>query len=129
MAKESKCQAKLINDLEKLGGHVINGIYTKAGEGDLQCGYPININLSIVSYKTFLHYLVIEVKSENDYYRVMKGVEEIDGFYILTDLKHLKDHEILQIHKLNTVRRKGGLAVLAFNIKQVNDYISNKFKS
>lgn len=111
---EQDYQTKIMKGIEAIGGWAVNGKYTKDGEADLQTGYPVN---------EILRYLVIEVKSKEDYFRVMSAITEEGGRYAIRDLKKLKDHEPLQIHKLNEVRNRGGLAVLAYSLKQVNDYI------
>lgn len=103
--------------LDAIGGKAINGTYTKSGEADIQGGYPIN---------SILRYIAIEVKTELDYHRVMRCIDEIDGLYVIkTGIKGLKKHEPLQIHKINEVRKKGGLALVAFNFKQVKEYVDD----
>ena len=131
---ESYYQKKIIKAIEKMGGHVVNGNYTKAGEADLQCGYPVTLykklatytttgcNLKYTEFKTLVH-LCIEVKTEYDYYRVMRAV---DADYNVINSKALKSHEPLQMAKIRNVRRLGGLALVAFNIKQVKEYINGK---
>lgn len=114
--KEQDYQSKIIKAIEALGGIAINGQYTKAGTADLICGYPI---------KGHLMHLHIEVKTEEDYHRVFRSIEEIEGLYVFKDnIKSLKPHEYLQITKLNDVRKKGGLALLAYEINQVKEYIN-----
>lgn len=112
--KESDYQAKLIQDISKLGGVAINGQYTVAGEADLQCGIPIN---------GVLHHLVIEVKTEVDYNRVMSSLTIVEGIYTITNAVKLKPHEPLQVYKLNRNRKMGGLALFAYSIIQVVEYI------
>ena len=114
--KEQTYQKKIITDLEKFGGYAVNGIYTKDGEADLQTGYPVN---------GILQYLVIEVKTKHDYERVMSGIEDENGIYQITNVKKLKPHEPLQIHKINLVRRKGGLGLVAYCFKQVQEYVNS----
>ena len=113
--KEADYQAKLIQDISKLGGIAINGQYTVAGEADLQCGIPIN---------GVLHHLAIEVKTEVDYNRVMSGLTLVDGLYTITNAVKLKPHEPLQVYKINRNRKLGGLALFAYNIIQVVEYIN-----
>lgn len=115
--KESRYQSNIIKGIEKLGGVAINGIYSKSGEADLQCGIPVEDKL--------LH-LVVEVKTKKDYERVMKGIVIRDGLYVVVDEAKLKPHEHLQVAKLNRNRLLGGLAIIAYDIKQVINYINNK---
>lgn len=115
MATESSYQKKIMKEVEAIGGKSINGLYTKTGEADLQCGYPIN---------GILRYLAIEVKTEVNYNKIMKNVLlNNDGTIFIINKDKLRDGEVLQIHKLNDVINKGGLALLAWNFSQVKDYI------
>lgn len=98
---ESKYQAKIIKAIEKKGGHVVNGQFTKKGEADLQCGYPVD---------GVLRYLAVEVKTEKDYHRVMSG--------------KYKEHELMQKIKIDRVKSLGGLALFAYCIEQVEEYIN-----
>lgn len=120
MMKESSYQNKIMKCLEAIGGKVINGTYSKAGEADIQGGYPVNGRL---------HYIAIEVKTKIDYDRVMRGVKVVDGLYVIFDSTSLKKHESLQIHKINEVRKKNGLALIAFEFKQVEEYVDAKVQS
>ena len=99
---------------EKLIKETPDGRYTVDGEADLQCGIPI---------KGKLFYLAVEVKTELDYARVMSGVVEKDNRYVIIDRKKLKKHEPLQIAKLNQIRNKGGLGLIAYEYQQILEYI------
>ena len=140
--KESYYQSKIIKAIESRGGHVINGQYTRAGEADLQCGYPVVIRVprpiseqnmgGVLPYidTTTLRYLAVEVKTEEDYARVMKciniiTVDGVEQYQIIGDCKGLKKHEPLQITKINSVRRKGGLALIAWSFQQVEQYVKS----
>ena len=112
---EQAYQSKIIKAIEAAGGHAINGTYSKSGEADLQCGIPVKVH-----DRTILVHVAIEVKTEKDYLRVMSG---IDDDYNLTDSKKLKPHEPLQMAKIRRLRNKGGLALVAFNYRQVLEYI------
>jgi len=118
VAKESKYQKAIMESIIADGGHAVNGIYSKNGEADIQSG------MSIVNYNYLLH-ICIEVKTEEDYFRVMSALKEVGGLYEIIDIKRLKKHEPLQIHKINAVRELGGLAVIAYKYKQVLEYIDN----
>ena len=132
---ETAYQAKIMKEWTKVGGHNVNGNYTKSGEADLQGGYPVNIGNEVKEIGApltpimILRYLVVEVKTEEDYHRVMKCVKLItdhegDEIYqIVEGCKGLKKHEPLQIHKINRVRKKGGLALVAWNFEQVKQYV------
>ena len=113
--KEQYYQSRIIKEIEAMGGHAVNGAYTKAGEADLQCGIPITL-----CDKKILIHVAVEVKTEKDYARVMRA---IDDDYNVIDSKSLKKHEPLQMAKIRQLRKKGGLALVAFNIKQVMEYI------
>lgn len=115
--REAKYQSDIIKGIERLGGVAINGVYSKAGEADLQCGVPKEGKL--------LH-LAIEVKTKKDYDRIMSGVTLSDGLYVINNESKLKPNEYLQIEKLNRNRLLGGLALLAYDIEQVINYINNK---
>ncbi len=113
--KESGYQSKLIKDITRLGGVAINGVYSTSGESDLQCGIPYEI-----CGKRVLLHIAIEVKDEENYYRVMKAV---DKDYNVIDEKKLKPHEFVQMAKIRRNRRLGGLALVAFSIAQVERYL------
>ena len=115
---EQAYQSKIIKDVEADGGHAINGTYSKSGEADLQCGIPV-----IIGDRKILAHVAIEVKTEKDYHRVMTA---IDDDYNIIDRKPLKDHEPLQMAKIRLLRKKGGLALVAYNYKQVLEYIHNE---
>lgn len=108
---EAGYQQKIMVAIEEMGGHCVNGNYTKDGEADLQCGIP---------YNDTLLYIAIEVKTEKDYHRVMRAV---DKAYNVINSKPLKPHETLQMAKIRMVRNKGGLALVAFNINQIKEYV------
>lgn len=112
--KESRVQTKIKKEIEKLGGKVINGVYTATGEADLQCGYPVN---------GVLLYLAIEVKTPKMYEKMMQSIYIKNNRYEIKDYDYLKDHEILQLAKLNDVRDRGGLAILADSWERVEEYI------
>ena len=112
---EQAYQSKIIKDILDDGGHAVNGTYSKAGEADLQCGIPV-----IIDDKKILLHVAIEVKTEKDYHRVMRA---IDVDYNIIDSKPLKKHETLQLTKIRLLRKKGGLALVAYNYKQVLEYI------
>ncbi len=128
--KEQQYQAKIIKAIESRGGHVINGQFTRAGEADLQCGYPVDIGTPGVNKDIALFYLAVEVKTEKDYHRVMKCIETYtndDGIELIkpNGQKGLKSHESLQIAKISNVRRKGGLAIIAYSFEQVEQYVKD----
>jgi len=117
---ESAYQSKIIKAIDKIKGKAINGVYTKAGEADLQCGYPIN---------GILRYLAVEVKTEANYNKMMKHLLiGNDGKITILDKSKLRDGEVLQIHKLNNVIDMGGLALLAWNFQQVKQYVEEQTK-
>ncbi len=109
--QESKYQSKIFKAIKQNGGVAINGMYSAIGEADLQCGIPVDGRLIHVA---------IEVKTEKDYYRVMRCV---DTDYNVTNEKGLKKHEPLQMAKIRRNRRLGGKALVAFNYNQVIDYV------
>lgn len=115
--RESGYQSKIIKAIEAEGGHVVNGNFTKSGEPDLQCGYPVDGQLL---------YLAVEVKTEADYYRVMRGV---DRDYNIVDIKKLKKHEPVQMAKIRQIRKKGGLALVAYNFTQIKEYVNETISS
>jgi len=127
--KESAYQSKIIKGIEALGGRAINGNYTKAGEADLQCGWPMQAPPDEdTGYQEapILVYLAVEVKTAVDYQRVMSCIDEVDGLYVIKEgQKGLKKHEPLQIEKINIVRRLGGNALIAYNIDQVKEYMND----
>ncbi len=118
--KESGFQTKLMNTIKREGGWCVNGAYTLAGEADLQCGIPIEL----YRYGVVLVYVAVEVKTDLDYHRVMRAV---DVDYNVIDSKKLKKHEVLQMAKIRGVRKRGGLALVAYNYKQVMEYIDERF--
>jgi hypothetical protein len=125
---EAGYQKKIMNAIEAMGGWAVNGNYTKTGEPDLQCGYPMDVlredmsgEIAALAHTTILAYIAIEVKTEADYHRVMSALNDN---YEIVDIKKLKEHEPLQIHKVNEIRRRGGLALVAWNIEQVKEYVN-----
>ena len=128
---ETGYQAKIMKGWVAIGGHNVNGTYTKNGEADLQGGWPVITYIQVsedgfiaAAHKNIrLLYLVVEVKTEKDYYRVMECIDLVDGYYKINGKKGLKKHEPLQIAKINQVRKKGGLAVIAFSFEQVEQYV------
>ncbi len=119
MAKEQVYQTKIMNTIKKEGGWCVNGNYTLAGEADLQCGIPVEL----YRYGTILVYCAVEVKTDIDFARVMRAVDED---YKVIDAKKLKQHEKLQMAKIRGVRRRGGLAIVAFNYKQIKEYCDSE---
>lgn len=113
--KEAQYQKKIMDNIYAMGGVSINGQYTKSGETDLQCGYPVTL-----SCFSGLLYIAIEVKTEKNYYRVMSAIDEN---YNVVDGKKLKAHEFLQMAKIRETRKRGGLALVAYDISQVKEYV------
>ncbi len=139
---EQGYQSKIIKAIEDIGGIAINGNFTKAGTADLICGYPkptkaVTDNEEgylIMTYGTavldenirdnILLHLHVEVKTKHDYDRVFRSIKEIDERYVFEECtKSLKKHEYLQISKLNIVRDKGGLGLIAHSFEQVKEYV------
>ncbi len=110
--KEARYQARIMAQIKQDGGVAVNGQFSTAGEADLQCGIPIDGKL--------LH-VAVEVKTEFDYHRVMSG---IDADYNVIDKAKLKKHEVLQMAKIRRNRKLGGLALVAYNYKQVLEYVN-----
>lgn len=110
---EGKCQTKIAKAIWDEGGWWVNGNYTKAGEADLQCGKK---------WKGRLYYLAVEVKDEAGYARVMSGLKEVNGLYEIVNPAKLHKHEFMQVSKVNQVRQRGGLAIIACNYQQVKEY-------
>ena len=121
MAKESYYQGKIIKSIISEGGTALTGIF-KTGEADIQASYPM-----IAEGDIRLFHLVIEVKTPEAYTKLMSGLTEEFGLYKITDDKKLKQHEFLQIHKLNEVRKRRGLALIAHSYEQVVDYVNKEF--
>lgn len=111
--REARYQSKIIKDVQDEGGVAINGNFTANGEADLQCGIPRDGRL--------LH-VAIEVKTEKDYYRVMRC---IDSNYNIINRDGLKEHEPLQMAKIRRNRKLGGLALVAYSFKQVTEYMDS----
>jgi len=128
---ESKFQAKIIKAIEAKGGVVVNGTYSKSGIADLICGYPKdNIWVggdysprgTIDKIGVVLLHLHIEVKTKIAYEALMRNnITEVDGYYVCKE--GFVGREVLQSAKLNDVRRRGGLALFAYCIEQVEGYI------
>ena len=112
--------------IEEDGGVVVNGNFTRSGEPDLQCGYPVYRDRIDGSNYKELVYLAVEVKTEQDYYRVMRG---IDKDYNIVDIKKLKKHEPVQMAKIRKIREIGGLALVAYNYTQVKEYVNETISS
>ena len=124
--KEAYYQSKIMKCIKDDGGVVVNGNYTSAGEADLQCGIRCIIDEIKVGRrepKQILIYCAVEVKTEEDYHRVMKGIDEN---YNIIDKAKLKKHEPLQMAKIRDTRKRGGLALVAYNYRQVLQYISEE---
>jgi len=117
--KEQYYQTKIINWINSIGGHVVNGTYSKSGEADLQAGIPIELENKIV-----LIHVAIEVKTPKDYNRVMRGC---DKHYNLIDKKPLKKHEPLQLAKLKLINERGGIGVIASDKSHVIAKIKESF--
>ena len=116
MANEGYYQKKIIKWFIASGGTAITGMLP-TGEADIQAGFPCKGRLLNV---------MVEVKTPDNYDRVMRGVEEVDGLYEIVNEKALKEHEPLQIYKVNNVRKRGGLALIACCISQVSEYINKE---
>ena len=109
-------QKKIIKWFRDIGGTAITGTLP-SGEADIQAGYPFLGRLINV---------MVEVKDEPNYHRVMRAVEEVNGLYVIIDKVPLKKHESLQIYKLNNVRKRGGLALFAYSVAQVVEYLDGE---
>ena len=122
---ESKFQAKIIKAIEAKGGVVVNGTYSKSGIADLICGYPKEVVSKqgyYMNHTIKLLHLHIEVKTKDAYETLMRNnITEVDGYYVCKD--GFVGREVLQSAKLNDVRRRGGLALFAYCIEQVEGYI------
>ena len=118
---ESSYQNKIIKSIEAIGGVVVNGTYSKSGEADLQCGWPTYYEKVVGQHSVMvLLHLAVEVKTEKDYYRVMKC---INADYTLNGKTGLKDHEPMQMAKIRRNRKLGGLALVAYSFEQVKEYV------
>jgi len=147
---ETGYQSKIIKGIESIGGVAINGTYSVSGEADLQCGwphtdtesrdrkYPDNIKHNLVvmhgsvvldeldeEFTTLLH-LAVEVKTEEDYHRVMKC---INSDYSLNGKTGLKKHEPMQMAKIQRNRARGGMALVAYSFEQVKEYVDGIIES
>lgn len=112
--EETGYKRKILSHLRSEGVAVI-GVFSTSGELDIQGAIP---------YKGRLLYIAIEVKTKTNYYRVMSGLREENGEYVIVDVKKLKEHEVLQVAKANSTRRKGGLALFAYSWEQIVDYLT-----
>ncbi len=124
--KEARYQARIMAQIKQDGGVAVNGQFSTAGEADLQCGIPIEVLIDSIrqldfEVKTILIHVAVEVKTEFDYHRVMSG---IDADYNVIDKAKLKKHEVLQMAKIRRNRKLGGLALVAYNYKQVLEYVN-----
>jgi len=125
---EQAHQTKIINMIKNNGGWAVNGNFTLAGEPDLQCAVPVkidNIMYGRRETKQILIYVAVEVKDEFNYHRVM---DAIDAFYNVVNKKKLKHHEVLQMAKIKEIRKRGGLALVAYNYKQIMEYVDEETK-
>lgn len=118
MAKlESAYQRELIKAIEALGGHIVNGIYTKRGEADLQGSIPITFSFGRLQIGCAL-----EIKTPKALNKVLKGLDES---YSIRDRSKLKPHEVLQAIKLKRLRESGIIALFCSDFTQVQDYIKD----
>jgi len=123
---ESGYQSKIIKSIINMGGTAITG-KLKTGEADIQAGYPMYIEKVIGQHSVIiLVKLAVEVKTPQAYKYLMQGVREENGLYVVHNPTKLKEHEELQIHKLNNVRKRGGFALLAHSFQQVKEYMDEK---
>ena len=128
---ETGYQTKIIKSIISDGGTAITGIFI-AGEADIQAGVPTEVLIYVPDTeqhgthipKTILRNITIEVKTPENYDRVMRALEIQDGLYVIVNPVPLKKHEKLQIFKLNNMRKRGGLALVAHSYEQVKDYIN-----
>jgi len=116
--KEADYQKKIVDWVENSGGFAVNGKYTKAGIPDLICGVPVFGKLMFVA---------IEVKTPENYNRVMRALTIRNGEYLVFDRPKLKEHEVLQVAKINHIRRLGGKALFAYDKHQVSEYVHGHF--
>ena len=131
--RESGYQSKIIKTIKAEGGWAVNGNFTTDGEPDLQCGIPLELphinHIDDDSWELDLRkvmlYVAVEVKTEEDYHRVMRGIDEN---YNVIDKAKLKSHETLQMAKIREIRKRGGLALVAYNYKQIMEYIDKEMK-
>ena len=122
---EQAYQKKIIKAIKADGGHAFTGSFPK-GEADIVAGVKTlwyNRDRGMMEAK--LLFAQIEVKTEHDYHRVMNSLVELDGVLEIHNRKGLKDHEPLQIAKINKIRSLGGLGLFAFEYKQVKEYIND----
>jgi len=136
---ESGFQKKIITSIEDIGGVVVNGTYSKSGIADLICGWPMPVKkltekekyYLVIDYGTavldmqpqILLHLHVEVKTKTDYNKLFKkNIKEVNGLYIVDP--EFSGREVLQAHKLNDVRKRGGLALFAYSFEQVQEYVN-----
>ena len=143
MATETYYQSKIIKSMIADGGTAVTGTL-KTGEADIQGGMPYLIKERMPSEDDLYHLtiqygsvaiddakedasilrnIVVEVKTPDNYKRVMRAIKEVDGLYEIVDPVPLKKHEPLQIHKINNVRQRGGLGIIAHSYAQVKEYL------
>ena len=122
---EQGYQSKIIKGIEAMGGVVVNGTYSKSGIADLICGWSkLEYNTQTGSMEPKLLHLHIEVKTKDAYERLFKHhITDVDGLYVVVDA--FKGRERLQAFKLNDVRKRGGLALFAYSMEQVEDYVNS----
>ena len=114
---EGGYQKKIIDSIKAIGGTAFTGQFP-TGQADLVCGWPKDGRLL---------YLEVEVKTKENYHRVMQSMDLVKGRYIIKDdCKSLKKHEYLQITKINNTRANDGLALLAYSFEQVKEYIDGQ---
>ena len=123
MATETYYQSKIIKSMIADGGTAVTGTL-KTGEADIQGGMPmVYFHDGKCDDITILRNIVVEVKTPDNYKRVMRAIKEVDGLYEIVDPVPLKKHEPLQIHKINNVRQRGGLGIIAHSYAQVKEYL------
>lgn len=116
MASEGYYQKRIIKWFNSIGGYAYTG-NLPTGEADVPAGYP---------HRGRLLNVYVEVKTPDNYKRLLSGLELVDERYIIVDEKKLKKHEPLQIHKLNLVRDRGGMSIIAATVDHVKEYIEEE---
>ena len=125
---EQAYQTKIMKKWEAIGGHVVNGQYTKAGEPDLQGGFPVEyMSSGDKCFDVNLLYLAVEVKTEKAYLALEKKWKliTVDGVEQYQLDSKFNGRELLQAAKINSIRRKGGLALFAWSFEQVEQYVKD----
>ena len=121
MATEAYYQKKIIERMIANGGTAVTGTL-KTGEADIQGSLPMSLKtrkgMAFVD-TTILATVIVEVKTPFNYDRIMRAVREENGFLLIFNEVPLKKHEKLQIYKLNEVRKRGGVAMIAHSYDQV----------